>query len=173
MVFITIQGAGQGGKHDRIKDGKKLDDLAWNDEISKLLNFIDKNNIDANDEVFTQIGTQYFCTQAHPLKDIYGRTRLAMLWWDENENLESLKLNLELMGLNYNEFVKKFEKFKQQNEAVEIKEKETKKEQDENIVEQILKEREQNENKKDFKLLFLSAFVIGIGALIAILSLKK
>lgn len=162
MIFITIQGAGQGGKHESVKDGKKLDELAWNDEISRLLNFIDKNNIDANDEVFTQIGTQYFCTQAHPLKDIYGRTRLAMLWWDENESLENLKLNLELMGLNDDEFIKNFEAFKQgqKNQAFENAYNDTQS-----------TSKEQKQGKKDRKILFAAvAALAALGALAIILS---
>lgn len=112
MIFITIQGTGSDGKHESIKDGAMLSGAMQQDEISKLLNFIKINKINANiDNVFVYKQGKYFCTMPHNIKDSNNRVRLAMILWENCDN-NTIKENLGKMGLDYNIFMQRYNNFR-------------------------------------------------------------
>lgn len=111
MIFITIQGINKGGEHTSLLNNEFVSGEVKNEYISNLLTFINKNNINANvDNTFTFMDNKYFCTLPHPTKDVYNRTRLAMLWWDKYAK-SNLKDSIEKMGLDYNLFKERFDSF--------------------------------------------------------------
>ncbi|ECL3536567.1 hypothetical protein MMU55_000489 [Campylobacter jejuni] len=111
MIFVTIQGCDNNGKHESAENGKIIKDDYQQEKINKLLIFLNTHNINANEEIFIKVGNYFFCTLIHPKKDIYNRQRLAMVWWDEHANNTEIKHTLESMGLSYESFFEKFKEF--------------------------------------------------------------
>lgn len=109
MIFITIQGVEKGGAHESVLNAKKIEGEEKENEIAKLLNFINQNKINANKRFIGRFGDKYFCTLTHPQKDIYGRGRLAMIYWDKDESEENIKQSLKIAGLSYEDFKLQFD----------------------------------------------------------------
>ena len=100
MIMITIQGKEYGGEHVTAIDGR----LVYDEEQQKVIDAIYSklNNSNKNDKIKKIDNKEYVIFMNHPEKDIYGRSRKAIVVMDVNYDESIVKNTIELMGLDYN-----------------------------------------------------------------------
>ncbi|MEI0485145.1 hypothetical protein [Brachyspira intermedia] len=99
MIMITIQGKEYGGEHVTAIDGR----LVYDEEQQKVIDAIYSklNNSNKNDRIKKIDNKEYVIFMNHPEKDIYGRSRKAIVVMDVNYDESIVKDTLKIMGLDY------------------------------------------------------------------------
>lgn len=111
MIVVTIQGTEDGGKHITAYDGR----IVIGDEQQKIIDELYKKlkHFNINDDKKIQRKKKYnFFTMEHEIRDIAGRRRKALIFWDQYATDSIIKNTFDIIGLDYEEIKLKIEETK-------------------------------------------------------------
>lgn len=111
MIVATVQGNEEGGKHITVKDGKRITGKEQQEVINELYDKVRGIEINGDIGIEELKGKEIFCYMEHPEVDSYGRKGIAFIVWDKKEKKEIIKRTIEEIGLDYDKFKIKYDKF--------------------------------------------------------------
>lgn len=107
MISATIQGVDKANNRARIsaQNGKLITGEAQRECVNAILR--DCKDISVNEELYCELdNAKFFCALYHPQKDDIGRRRTALIVWDKDTPMELIQKTLEVMGLEFERFVR-------------------------------------------------------------------
>ncbi|ELV05986.1 hypothetical protein [Brachyspira hampsonii] len=111
MIVVTIQGIEDGGKHITAYDGK----IVIGEEQQKIIDDLYKRlkyfNINADKKIQRKKNYNFF-TMEHEIRDIAGRRRKALIFWDQYATDSIIKDTFDIIGLDYEQIKLKIEETK-------------------------------------------------------------
>ena len=119
MISATIQGIHKenNGKHTTAQNGKLITGEAQRKCVNAILKAF--RGIKVRKESYFEIDSgELLCTMYHPIKDDIGRMRIALIVLDKDTPNELIQKTLEVMGLDFERFLKLRRKFKLQKVGV-------------------------------------------------------
>lgn len=111
MIVATVQGNEEGGKHITVKNGKRITGKEQQKVINELYDKVRGIEINGDIGIEELKGKEIFCYMEHPEVDSYGRKGIAFIVWDKKEKKEIIKRTIEEIGLDYDKFKIKYDKF--------------------------------------------------------------
>ena len=111
MIVATVQGNEEGGKHITVKNGKRITGKEQQEVINELYDKVRGIEINGDIGIEELKGKEIFCYMEHPEVDSYGRKGIAFIVWDKKEKKEIIKRTIEEIGLDYDKFKIKYDKF--------------------------------------------------------------
>lgn len=118
MISATIQGINKANnrKHITAQNGKLITGEAQRECVNAILR--DCREASADDEVYCELdNAKLFCALYHPQKDDIGRRRTALIVWDKDTPMELIQKTLEVMGLEFERFVRLQAEFEAERKA--------------------------------------------------------
>ena len=119
MISATIQGIHKenNGKHTTAQNGKLITGEAQRKCVNAILKAF--RGIKVRKESYFEIDSgELLCTMYHPIKDDIGRRRIALIVLDKDTPNELIQKTLEVMGLDFERFLRIRRKFKLQKVGV-------------------------------------------------------
>ena len=119
MISVTISGIHKENnrKHITAQNGKLITGEAQRKCVNAILKAF--RGIKVRKESYFEIDSgELLCTMYHPIKDDIGRRRIALIVLDKDTPNELIQKTLEVMGLDFERFLKLRRKFKLQKVGV-------------------------------------------------------
>lgn len=107
MITATIQGISKENnqKHISAYNGTIITDEVEKERVAQL--YRDCYEVNSNTEKFRLLKNgKFFCAIYHPQKDDIGRERTALIVWDKDTSQELVRKTLEVMGVEFERFLK-------------------------------------------------------------------
>lgn len=152
MIVATVQGNEEGGKHITVKNGKRITGKEQQEVINELYDKVRGIEINGDIGIEELKGKEIFCYMEHPEVDSYGRKGIAFIVWDKKEKKEIIKRTIEEIGLDYDKFKIKYDKFN-------------------NFINKLINKLNNNSKQKQIILVGLAAGVVA--AIIITLAINK
>ena len=107
MISATISGKDKANnrKHITAQNGKLITGEAQRECVNAILK--DCQNVNVSGEYYCELENgKFFCALYHPEPDDIGRKRIALIMWNKDTSNEMIQKTLEVMGLEYECFLR-------------------------------------------------------------------